>query len=501
LFAFGQKSKTKRMPKSTFYYGTRRDFIKSSSLALGALAATAPSFIRAQGNNNRPRIACIGVGGKGDSDSSQAFEAGGDIVALCDCDSNTLNNKDKQFKDRAGKANRTYDAKRYADWRKMFEEMGDKIDAVTISTPDHHHGLAAIMALKQGKHVYCQKPLTQTVWEAREVRRLANEKKVATQMGNQGSAGDGLRRAVEVIQAGVIGDPVEIHVWSNRPIWPEGLLRPEGSDPVPENLNWDVWLGPAQERPYKKGVYHTFNWRGWYDFGTGAMGDMACHTVNMPFRAAKLGYPSVVECEVASRVYPETFPKTSRIRFEFPEREGLPPCKFWWYDGNPGDKSLTPLRPPADLVKEIVSQRGELPASGCLVVGTKGKVFAGDDYGARFQILMNDEKEYVASDKHEAAKAVAITIPRTSQLYPGKDGDLCMKLEWMDMMNGKAPAYSNFNIAAYLTEIILLGCVALRTGVGHPLQWDGPGMKANNEPAAAQFVRRNYRKGWDFNLA
>lgn len=477
------------MPKQTFYYGTRRNFLKSS-LALSAFAV-APSFIRGQGNNDKINIACIGVGGKGDSDSSSMFGLGGNIVALCDVDAGTLNKKDQQFKDRAAKENRTYDARLYKDWRKMFSELGKSIDAVTISTPDHMHGLAGIRALSMGKHVYCQKPLTQNVWEAREMRRLANEKKVATQMGNQGSAGDGLRRAVEVIQAGIIGAPKELHVWSNRPIWPQGLARPEGSDPVPEGLDWDLWLGPAEMRPYKKGVYHTFAWRGWYDFGTGALGDMACHTVNMPFRALKLGYPSAIELEMASRVYPETFPKSSRIRFDFPERDGLPPLKFWWYDGNPQDKNLSPLRPYADLTKEIVSQRGDLPGSGCLVVGEKGKLFAGDDYGARFQVILNDEKEYTQSDKHEAVKAVPQTIWRS----PGHDK------EWFDMMKGGQAAYSNFDISGYLTEIILLGCIALRVGVGHKLEWDGPNMRATNEPAAEQYVRRKNRKGWDVTMA
>ncbi len=478
------------MPKKTFYFGTRRDFIKSSALAAGVAAFSAPSFLRAQGANERINIACIGVGGKGDSDSSSAYRLGGNIVAICDIDSNTLDKKDKQLKGNAAKDSRTYDAKLFRDWRKMFDELGKSIDAVTVSTPDHMHGLAAMTALKMGKHVYCQKPLTQTVWEAREVRRLAAEKKVATQMGNQGSAGSGLRRAVEVIQAGVIGAPRELHVWSNRPIWPQGFERPKGEDPIPSNVDWDLWLGPAQERPFKNGVYHGFKWRGWYDFGTGALGDMACHTVNMPFRALKLGYPSVVELELASRIYPETFPLSSRIRFEFPEREGLPPCKFWWYDGNPrgGDGAFkNPLRPPADLVKEIISNRGELPASGCLVIGDKGKLFAGDDYGARFQVILKDEKDYTAGDKHEACVAVPQTIPRS----PGHDE------EWFAAMKGGPAAYSNFDIAAYLTEIILLGCVALRTGVGHRLDWDGPNMIAKNEPAAAQFVKRQNRKGWE----
>jgi hypothetical protein len=260
-------------------------------------------------------------------------------------------------------------------------------------------------------------------------------------------------------------------------------------------VDWDLWLGPAPHRPFKAGVYHGFAWRGWYDFGTGARGDMALHTVIMPFRALKLGSPTAIELEVASRIYPETFPLTSRIRFDFPEREGLPPCKFWWDDGNPSSKHgmfksgnfVSPLRPAADLTREIVAQRGELPPSGCLVIGEKGKLFAGDDYGARFQVVLNDEKEYKSGEQHEACKAVPQSIPRS----PGHDE------EWFAMMKGGPAAYSNFDIAAYLTEIVLLGCVALRTGVGHRLDWDGPNMRATNAPEAAQFVKRQNRKGWE----
>ncbi len=477
------------MPKQTFHYGSRRDFIKSSSLLTGGVILGAPFIAKTQNANSKINIACIGVGGKGDSDSNSAFNLGGNIVALCDVDSNTLTGKDKSFRDKATKANRTYDAKLFKDWRKMFDEVGKSIDAVTVSTPDHMHGLVGITAMKMGKHIYCQKPLTQTVWEAREMRRLAKENKLATQMGNQGSANDGLRRAVEVIDAGIIGAPRELHVWSNRPIWPQGLMRPSGSDPVPANLDWDLWLGPAAMRPFKKSVYHNFAWRGWYDFGTGALGDMACHTVNMPFRALKLGYPTAVELEVASRIYPETFPLTTRIRFDFPERDGLPPCKFWWYDGNPDRKSanfISPLRPSADVTREIVSQRDELPTSGCLVIGDKGKLFAGDDYGARFQVILNGEKAYQQGDKHEACLAVPKTILRS----PGHDQ------EWFAAMNGGPAAYSNFDVAAYLTESILLGCIALRVGVGRKLEWDGPNMRATNAPEAEQYVKRQNRAGW-----
>src|SRR3989449_94185 len=305
---------------------TRRLFIRNTTLA-GAAAFTFPYVGRVLGANDRINVACIGVGGKGASDSNDAAACGGNIIAICDVDQNTLDGKAKQFPQ----------AKQFQDYRKLLDEMGKDIDAVTVSTPDHNHGIAAIRAMKMGKHTFCQKPLVQTVNEARMVRQLARANKLATQMGNQGSAAPGYRTAVEVIQAGVIGKPLELHVWSNRPHWPQGVARPEGEDPVPQTLNWDAWLGPAPQRPFKKGVYHTFNWRGWFDFGTGALGDMAWHTGNLPFRALKLGYPNVVECELASRTYPETFPKTSRIRFDFPEREELPPLKFWWYDGNPKD--------------------------------------------------------------------------------------------------------------------------------------------------------------------
>ena len=472
-----KKQITPKASSSTF---SRRQFIRRTSLAVGAATFSFPYVGRVLGANDRVNVACIGVGGKGDSDSSDASQFG-QIVAICDVDQNTLDKKAKQFSEKFP------GVKQFKDYRKMLEQMDKDIDAVTVSTPDHNHGPAAIRAMRQGKHCFCQKPLVQTVYEARMVRQLAKEKKLATQMGNQGSAEPGLRRAVEVIQAGVIGKPLELHVWSNRPIWPQGIERPPGSDPVPSTLDWDLWLGPAAVRPYKKDTYHTFKWRGWYDFGTGALGDMACHTVNMPFRALKLGYPNVVECELASRIYSETFPKTSRIRFEFPEREGLPPLKFWWYDGNPDDKSLSPLRPPAHSIKEIIGTYDDLPGSGALIIGEKGKVFSPDDYGAKFFVSMKGKDEFVASEASEACKDVPQTIPRS----PGH-----MK-EWFEMIRNGTPSYSNFDIAAYLAEVILLGCVALRVGEGRRMEWDGPNMKSPNVPEAAKFVKRNNRKGWE----
>jgi len=462
---------------------SRRRFLKASSLALGASVWSGPYLLRGQNLNNKLNIAAIGAAGKGSSDTDHC--AGENIVALCDVDEQHCAKQRQKYPQ----------ARFYRDWRKMLDQMGRSIDAVTISTPDHVHAVAAARAMKMGKHVYVQKPLVHSVYEARTLRELARKHKVVTQMGNQGSSEDGLRRAVECIQAGLIGPVREIHVWSNRPIWPQGIDRPAGQDPVPPHLDWDLWLGPAPFRPYKQGVYHPFAWRGWLDFGTGALGDMACHTSNMPFRAARLGYPAVVEAEEHSGMNTETYPKTSRIRFEFPAREGLPPVKFWWYDGNPRDPSVQPLRPPEEATKEIVELRGELPHSGCLLIGDKGKVFSPDDYGAQFFLKLSDEPAYRQAREHPAVSAIPQSIPRSR--FPG-DSDKAQHLEWIAAIKENNPelCYSRFDIAAYLTEIILLGCVALRVGKGRRLEWDGPNMRAQNAPEAAQFVKRVYRKGW-----
>lgn len=460
---------------------SRRQFLRYTALAAGAGTLPFPFVGNVLGANDKIGVACVGVGGKGSSDCDDSARCGGNIVAICDVDSNTLRQKGQKFPD----------AKPFQDFRKMLESMDKSIDAVTVSTPDHTHAVAAALALRLGKHVYCQKPLVQTVHEARLIGKLAREKKLATQMGNQGSAISGLRRAVEVIHAGLIGPIRELHVWSNRPVWGSGFKRPDGADPVPENLNWDLWLGPAPVRPYKNSIYHTFQWRGWYEFGTGALGDMACHTVNMPFRALKMGYPNLIECEETSELFDETFPKTSRVRYEFPAREGMPPLKFWWYDGNPGDKEVKPLRPRPELTGEIVALMGKLPDSGCLMIGDKGKIFSPDDYGAQFFFQPPGEQGFQPAatkegGEHEAIKGIPKSIPRS----PGHNE------EWFQMMRDGTPAYSNFDIAAYLTEIILLGCVGLRVGVGKKMQWDGPNMVSPNLPEAARFVRREYREGW-----
>ncbi len=460
---------------------TRRQFLYYSALAAGATALGATKATpRKLGSGDKLRIAAVGGGGKGASDIECC--ATEEIVAIADADESQA----------AGSLKRCPNAKFYFDWREMLEKEEKNIDAVMVSTPDHLHAIVASAAIKMGKHVYCQKPLTRTVHEARHLRKLAKEYGVVTQMGNQGSSEEGLRRAVEVVQAGVIGPIRQIHVWTNRPIWPQGIRRPEGEDPVSENFKWDLWLGPAPVRPFKKGVYHPFAWRGWFDFGTGALGDMACHTANMPFRAAKLGYPRLVELLDHSELNPDTFPKTSKIRFVFPAREHLPETEFFWYDGNPEDKSVPPLRPPQDATKAIRDLQEHVPSSGCLLLGEKGELFSPDDYGARFFVKMKDEKDLVDGKNHEAVRAIPQTIPRN---HHSGGGDPKQHMEWIAGCKGGPVPYSNFDIAAYLTEIILLGCVALRAG--KKLEWDGPNMRATNAPEAAQFVQSEYRTGWN----
>jgi hypothetical protein len=453
---------------------SRRQFFRAG--AIGAAALSFPYVGRVLGANDKINVACIGVHGKGDSDTIETAACGANLVALCDVDSRHLRGKAQSFPKAA----------LYNDFRTMFDEMEKSIDAVTVSIPDHCHGVASAMAMSMGKHVFCQKPLTQTIFEARELRDLAAKKKLATQMGNQGSANPALRRAVEIIQAGVIGQVGELHVWTNRPIWPQGLDRPSGQDAAPEYLNWDAWIGPAPMRPFKEGVYHDFKWRGWHDFGTGALGDMACHLVNMPFRALKMDYPSLVQCEETSALHDETFPKTARIRFEFPEREGLKPLKFWWYDGNPDDPSTPPLRPHMDATREMIDLYGKLPSGGLLLVGEKGKLCSPSDDASNGMLMLQGEKGFSAIDKHPAAVAVPQTIPRS----PGHNE------EWFRMMRDGTPAYSNFAIASKLTEIILLGCVAMRVGVGTEMKWDGRHAKSPNCAEAAQYLRRHNRKGW-----
>ena len=429
---------------------------------LGAAAATGAGFfintssapVRAAGPNEKLNIACIGVGGKGASNVAGC--AGENIVALCDVDANTL-----------GKAAQKYaKAEKYSDFRKMLERKD--IDAVTVSTPDHVHAVAAAMALKTGRHVYCEKPLTRAVYEARYLTELAAKNpKLATQMGNQGHSGANMRVIVESIRAGVIGKVKEVHCWTNRPIWPQGMDRPAGSMEVPGHLSWDLWLGPAPERPYNKG-YHPFAWRGWWDFGTGALGDMACHIMDAPFWALDLGSPVAVEAE-GPKPHPESAPTWCTVRWTFPARGDMPPVTVTWYDGKKDGK---PNLPPAELV------HGEkLTAGGSIMVGEKGVLYSAHDYGGKHLLLPSkDFADYMPP---------APTLPRSSGHYS----------DWISAAKSGGKACSDFSYAGKLTETILLGNVAFR--VGKKIEWDGAALKATNAPEAEPLIKPEYRKGWE----
>jgi len=339
-----------------------------------------------------------------------------------------------------------------------------------VATPDHTHAVVAAMAMKMGKHVYVQKPLTHNVFEARRLTEIAREMKVATQMGNQGHSGEGIRLICEWIWDGAIGPVREVHSWTNRPIWPQGIDRPAEQPPVPPSLDWDLWLGPAPTRPYHP-TYHPFSWRAWWDFGTGALGDMACHILDPAFWALKLGYPVSVEAS-ATKVNDETAPLASIVRYQFPEREGMPAVKVTWYDGG-----LMPPRP-----EELEPGRMLGDGDGGLVfVGDKGKIMCGC-YGRSPRLIPESAmKEYKLPQK---------TLPRV-------EGDLGgHEMDWVRACKDPSkPASSNFDYSGPLTEMVVMGNLAIRNQ-GVKLEWDGLAMKVTNHEAANYFVQRQYREGW-----
>jgi predicted dehydrogenase len=447
---------------------SRRQFLRNTTLAgVGFWIASGSSAEAKKPRSalERLRIAGVGVGGKGSSDIDQAGHFG-DVVAMCDIDDDTL----------AKKAIRFPNARKFNDFREMLHTMEKDIDAVTVSTPDHTHAPAAVMAMKMKKHVYCQKPLTHSVYESRVMRETAKQYGVCTQMGNQGTAENGLRRAVELIRGGVIGPVRELHVWTNRPIWPQSpkvtQRPPEAS--IPKNVHWDLFLGPAPERPYAPG-YHPFAWRGWWDFGTGALGDMACHTANMGFMALKLGYPTSVQAE-SEKPNPETYPGWARVVWEFPAREDIPPVKMFWYEGKKDDKKLLP---PDKLTHNL-----KLSDSGSLLVGDDGMLFSPNDYGADFMLIYGKSIE-------KNVPVVPVSLPRNNM------GDLGQKGEWVKAIQESKPdiALANFDYAGVLAESVLLGNVAIRAE-GKKLDWDGPGCHVTNDSEANNWVKTEYRKGW-----
>jgi len=422
----------------------RRRFLKTASVtAAGFWVAGGVSSRAAEEKspNERIAMAAIGVEGKGHSDSDDAAQHG-DMVAVCEVDEKRL----------AGALRRFPGAKGYTDFRKMLDEMAGSLDAVTVSTPDHMHAPCSLMAMRMGLHCFCQKPLTRTIYEARLMGQVARENKLATQMGNQGTAGDSLRRSAHWLKNGAIGNVKELHIWTDRAKgwWPQGIERPAPSDP-PVHLPWDLWLGVAPKRPYGDG-YHPFKWRGWWDFGTGALGDIACHVVSMPFMGLDLRNPVSAVAETSGH-NKDSFPEWSIITYEFAATDKRPAVKLVWYDGG----KLPP--------KELLGGREPSPKGGSLAIGDKG-------------ILLDDRLL-------DGAEPVAVDFPRSPGHFE----------EWIRAIKTGEQAMSNFpDYAGPLTESMLVGNLAVWSG--ERIEWDAAAMKVKNVDGLDSLIKPTYPKGY-----
>jgi predicted dehydrogenase len=462
---------------------SRRDLLKASAVATGVTVLPARSA-RAFAANGTLNIAGIGVGGRGGNHVDPAMSE--NLVAACDAVEGSVQHCLRHVADVSKQQKVERPApKAFSDYREMLEKMDKEIDAVFVATPDHHHAPASLMAMKRCKHVYCEKPLAHTIAEARRMAEVAKEMKVATQLGNQNRADEGWRFLCEYVWGGAVGAVKEVHVWTDRPgipsrpWWPQGGPRPQGEDPVPAGLNWDVWLGQAPKRPfldtYKEGkfkgkhVYQPFVWRGWWDFGTGALGDIGCHALSGIFSALKIESAASVELvKDAGDGTDEMFPSASVIRWDIPARGAMAPCRLFWYDG-----AMVPDR----AVPEIPADK-PFPESGSIVVGEKGKLAYSMTHAPRF---ISGGTGFQPPPK---------TIPRCESDH---------FREWVAAAKGGSRApFSNFaDHSGALTEFVLLGNLAIKAGVGKKVEWDGKAMTCKNMPELNRWVRREPRKGWE----
>ena len=455
---------------------SRRDLLLGAA-ALGAGFWVSPrnAWALSRSPNEALRIAVIGAGGRGASDTRELAAAGAQIVALCDVDDERAKGTYESFPK----------ARRFVDYREMLEKMDKEIDAVLIATPDHMHAPQTMMAMRLGKHVYTQKPLTHNIHEARLLTQTSASRGIVSQMGNQGAASPRQREAIEVIRSGAIGPVREVHVWTDRPIWPRGvdalmahhgvrssLRGPSSPPPVPRTLNWDLWLGCAAERAYDK-IYVPFSWRGWWDFGTGALGDMACHIWNMPWHALHLDAPTAVEAQVAPDVNDETCPSWSVVTYAFPARGERPAVKLVWYDGGRKRPEWVSRR-----LAEL-TQSEKPPGNGAVCIGDKGRLVW--TYGGGLEYRLLPESDFAGFKPPDP------TLPRVPNHF----------VEWIRACIDNRPdaPISNFATAGPLTEAILLGCVAIRTR--QRLEWDAANLKVTNVPEANRFLTREYRKGFE----
>ncbi len=441
---------------------SRREMLAGAA-AVGAFSIV-PSYVLGGPGRTAPseklNIAGVGVGGMGGGNVGACESE--NIVALCDVDFNL-----------AAKVFAKYpNAKKWRDYREMLEKQKD-IDAVIVATPDHSHAVVAMAAMKLGKHVYVQKPLTRTVYEARMLTEAGRKYKVATQMGNQGHSKEGCRLIKEWIADGAIGPVRDVHCWTNRPVWPQGILRPTETPPVPDGLDWDLWLGPAPYRPYNP-CYLPFNWRAWLDFGCGALGDMACHVMDSAFWALDLKYPKSVEASCSAMVVKmwkrkennETYPRASIIHYTFGARGDMPEVKLHWYDGG-----ILPERP-----RELEAGR-DMPESGTIFVGDKAKIMCGT-YG--------DSPRIIPESKMQEYKRPAKTLARVTTSH---------EQNWIEACKGGKAASSNFDYSGPFTETVVMGNFAIRIP-GTRLDWDGENMRITNNEDANRFVNPPYREGW-----
>ncbi len=466
-----------------------------------------------------------------------------ELVAICDADSDVMGTiaQNDEFKALGVDISKI---PFYSDYRKLLDDAKKlDIQAMTISTPDHVHAPVAIGAMKQGIHVYVQKPLVRTLWELDYFNKTARENGVITQMGNQGSSLDSMRRCTEVIQSGILGDVTEVHVWTNRPVWPQGKAvcdwvksHPNGDGTTRKTLNWDAWLATAQNRPFLgeygkdvkaydpwklgRNVYHRFTWRGFFDFGAGAFGDMACHTMNLAFRGLELGTVTDAECVKIEEKNDIAYPTKSVVRMTYAARDSkvrkgakLPAVTLFWYDGfdekNPGKSGN---KPTASVMPNVVSSFGAVPDTGCYIRGTKGEVLMQDDYGAKCALKLGADKKFVDIFDHEAAKAVARTIPYCagSSAVAGKS-TVEMKgfaeghyLEFLRAIRGEGEVYAQTHSRCFADieysipqmEGILVGCIAQR--VPGKLAWNCKTQKFLGNDAANALVKPYIREGWGF---
>jgi predicted dehydrogenase len=437
---------------------SRRGFLRSTFAAGGTAALTAWSWSRVWGANERLRVASVGVAGKGWSDhTSVAASRHVEIVALCDVDEDA---------DHLAKAAKLYPhAWCFTDWRRLLE-LDRNFDAVIVSTPDHMHAPIALPAMKLGKHVFCQKPLTHTVFEARHMRRAAEKYRVVTQMGNQIQSHSAYRTAVKLVHDGVIGQVKEVHSWQSGPMrWMLADDRPAGADPVPETLHWDDWLGVAAKRPYKSRLYHPFNWRAWQEFSNGQLGDFGCHILDPVFLALGLSAPATIRAE-APAINREVWTKRCTVHYEFPsnDRTAGKTLALTWYDGE-GHV------PPAEA--HGLPKSYKLPGSGSVLIGEKGSLVIAH---VAMPKLFPEEK--FADFKME--------VQREVNHYTS----------WADACRGEGKTTSPFAYAGPLTETVLLGSIAVRVR-GETLRWDSTGLRIPNSSAANSLLTKRYRKGWE----